>query len=63
MKRYRFKSDEARHEFAAISDINAAIANSVCDHVFYVAMPRNTIDEIFSKSTVLLCFPSIFLFS
>ena len=60
MKRYRFKSDEARREFAAISDINAAIANSVCDHVFYVAMPRNTIDEIFFEINGITLFPEYF---
>lgn len=63
MKRYRFKSAEARHKFAAVSDTNKTIANSVCDHTFYAAMPRDAIDEIFSKSTAVLCFPSIFLCS
>lgn len=60
MKRYRFKSAEARHKFAAVSDTNKTIANSVCDRVFYAAMPRDAIDEIFFEINGITLFPEYF---
>lgn len=60
MKRYRFKSAEARHKFAAVSDSNKDIANIVCDRVFYADMPRDAVDEIFFEINGITLFPDYF---
>lgn len=60
MKRYRFKSAEARHKFAAVSDANKTIVNSVCDQTFYSAMSQDAIDEIFFEINGITLFPEYF---